>query len=110
MNNFPWSAPAIITTETGFNHLPVGTVLSATEAHEVFSDQYDPTARYSVCSDHNARRHVTEQEAVANGLTFIFDGVPCAKAGHIAPRKIRPNDTRRGSECIECIRTRRKRR
>ena len=110
MNNLPWAAPAIITTESGFQQLPVGTVLSPLEAAEIFGTSYEQTASYSVCVGHYARRHISEQEAIANGLTFIFDGTPCAKAGHIGPRKIRLNDERRGSECIECIRKRHKKR
>lgn len=87
----PWAAP--------FSVKHTGHVLSATEAQEAFGWAYDPRSVYIVAEGGMPRRVVaSETEARANGLSFIFDGMPCCN-GHVSPRRLRSNGP---PECYVC--------
>lgn len=93
--------PAVLLNAIHRVYSPRGHVLSPAEAAELFGDANDQSAAYSVSDDGMARRHVSENEARENSLGWIFDGREC-RHGHLAPRKRRPNDDKRGNECMAC--------
>ena len=93
MNNLPWATP--------FTSLTAGTVLSATQSLGAFGPiHFDEAATYICSGDGYARRVVTEDDARANGLNFIFTGALCQNI-HLAPRKLRRRGT---AECMSCRR------
>lgn len=99
-DQLPWVAPAVTVVDDIPLRLPVGTVLTAEEAVQIFGHAYDPTAVYIVADGSVARRVVDEHEADANGLNWTFSGVACPR-GHLTTRRLR-NDGRRGGECKAC--------
>ena len=90
-DDLPWAASYVG---------PAARHLTVEEARLAFGECYDHQATYICSGDGYARRVVTEDDAIANGLTSIFTGALCQN-GHIAPRKLRKNST---PECMDCRR------